>query len=153
MANIRYKFPVRSDIEYIAKHMRANDVAEVKAYGLSPYQGLKYSVDNSDECYLALVDGEPSMIFGITLPTFGEPEIWALGTDKLFTIPRDMLREGRNWVRYFLSKAPLYYNYIGAENKFSMNWLKHLNFNIFEPEPRGLHGEIFRRIEIRRKEN
>jgi hypothetical protein len=151
MAQITYRKPTIEDIEYVASHMREADIREVKAYGYSPKMGLKLSVDFSDEAYTGIIDGEVSIIFGYTAPNFTDGEVWALGTDKCFTIPRDMLIEGKKHIQKFLERAENLTNYIGADNQHSITWLKHLGFTISEPEPRGLNGEMFRKIEIKRK--
>lgn len=150
---ITYRFATLSDVDYVAKHMRQDDIAEISAVGMTPKQALEFSVKFSDEAYCACVNGEPSMIFGFTVPMVSEiGEIWALGTDRLFSVPRAMLLEGRRVVKYMLTKATTLHNYIGADNKHSINWLKRLGFTIYEPIPRGVHGEMFRLIEIKRKE-
>ena len=151
MAKITYRTPTQEDIDYVAENMRSADIAEVKAYGYSPKMGLKLSIAFSDEAFTGLIDGEVSMIFGYASPNITDGEIWALGTDKCFSAPRDMLLEGRKHISKFLERAENLVNYIGADNRHSISWLKHLGFIISEPEPRGLNGEMFRKIEIRRK--
>ncbi len=153
MAVIEYRQVRAEDIEYVAKRMRKADVAEASALGMTPLKALQYSVSQSDEAFAAWVDGEVSMIFGyLGYPLKEEGDIWALGTDKMFTVPRVMLTEGRRVVDAFLNCCPALGNWIGAENIHSITWLKHLGFTISEPEPHGLHGEMFRKIGIKRKE-
>ena len=153
MANITYRPVTTEDALFVAKHMRVHDVAEVEAMGLTPEQATVMSVRFSDEAYTGLVNGEVAMVFGyVDNLTKDEGEIWALGTDKLFTVPRDMLKEGRKIVADFLEKVPALGNWIGADNIYSINWLKHMGFSISEPTPRGRNGEMFRHIGIKRKE-
>jgi hypothetical protein len=154
MAEITYRKATKEDALHVARHMRAHDIAEVTALGATPEQATVYSIMLSDEAYTGLVNGEVAILFGwVDNFVKGEGEIWALGTDKLFTVPRDMLKEGRKIVADFLTKCPALGNWIGAENIYSINWLKHLGFTISEPESHGLHGEMFRKIGIERKEN
>lgn len=154
MAGITYRKATKEDALYVARHMRAHDIAEVTALGVTPEQATIHSVTLSDEAYTGLVDGEVAMVFGyVDNMLKDEGEIWALGTDRLFTVPRDMLKEGRRVVADFLGKCPALGNWIGADNIYSINWLKHLGFTISEPTPRGRNGEMFRHIGIKRKEN
>ena len=57
---------------------------------------------------------------------FGSP--WLVGSDKLLETKRVMLPVSAKWVEEMNDLHPLMLNYVHAENKVSMKWLKSLGF-------------------------
>lgn len=146
---VAFRYPTQEDIEFVTKNMRDADIIEVEAQGLTRDRAIPFSCALSDECFTGLTDGVPTMILGYSLPLLGNSaSIWGLGTPRCFQVPRQMLTVGREIIRYFLTKAPCLYAYCDARNVKSLCWLRHLGFTIGDTEPRGIHGELFRKVVI-----
>jgi hypothetical protein len=143
----------REDAMFVADHLREADRKEVAALGLTPREAVEYSRQLSDFVWIAEIDGVPSMIFGcgcaLTSPV---AEVWALGTDRCTSAPRQMLAYGREKVREMLAIYPEMQNYCDARYHAAHRWLKKLGFTIHPAEPHGVNGELFCMITISKKE-
>jgi hypothetical protein len=62
-----------------------------------------------------------------------------------------MLFYGRQKVDELLELWPVLTNYCHAENTLALRWLKHLGFEISEPEKVGVNGEMFCKITARKR--
>lgn len=153
MSKISFRRATVKDAEYVGKHLRKADCEEVMALGFTPEHAVKCSFNQSDICYTGLIDGEPSMIFGVVEPLLFDPAaIWALGTDKCTAHPRDMLVHGRKWVRKFVEKYGYLENYCDARYVPALRWLRRIGFTVGDPEPHGINKAMFCKLSIK-KEN
>jgi len=121
-----------SHIPTLARRMREADVEEVRAAsGRSPLEALRRGLKMSEECYVALVDGRPEVMFG-----FGHDynryvgSAWMLGTDWMDT-PQARMPIWR-YSKYFVDRALKRYriigNYVDNRNTKSCRWLERLGF-------------------------
>ena len=152
---IEFRPATQADAVYIADHLRRDDCLEAEATGV---KNLRFAVELSRSCsdfaWVALSDGVPALIFGVSVPLMGtEGEIWALGTDVCTASPREMLFYGRKKIRELLELCPEYGNYCDARYDAAHRWLKKLGFQVSPPEPRGPRGKLFCKIYIRREQN
>lgn len=152
MLEIRFSQP--GDAEYIAKNLRREDEEEVRALGCSPYLAVAGSVNGADVSYTGVLDGKPVMVFGLSLPGWqgGAGEIWALGTPECNRIAVSMVKRSRKIVQEFLKICPVLENWCDARYTASLRWLRLLGFTVEEPEPRGVNGELFCHLIIRRED-
>jgi hypothetical protein len=134
----------KKDCKALAKVMRESDKKEVMAsHGHTPYEALINSFEVSDFCISIVYRGKVLAMCGITSldKTVGSP--WLLGSEGLVAIPRvkfSLLRESLRWITRYQKKYPMLLNYVHAENRDSLMWLKYLGFNFirkveFSKEP------------------
>lgn len=122
----------KKDCKQLAKVMRESDRKEVMAsHGHSPLKALLTSYSSSRFCESIVFEGEVVGMLGVSTidSIVGSP--WLLASDKLIDTPiirRDFMVRGRDWVKRVQKKHPMLVNYVHAENKASLVWLKHLGF-------------------------
>ena len=140
------------DAEYLAPRLRGSDKKEVMAMGLSPCDALNLSFVGSDECFAGVVNGEVAMLFGTAQGLYDETaSIWALGSEVCNECPVSMVKFGRRMVQLFLEKYDMLENYCDAEYESSLRWLKLIGFTVCPPESKGVHGEKFCRIYVKKE--
>jgi hypothetical protein len=143
--------PVRpDDLDYVANHLRPQDVAEVRAHGHSPLDALRYSAGVSAICHAALLDGEPVAVFGVAElePGLGSP--WLLGTPGVLRARSYFLRLAPRYLSAWLERWPALLNYVDSRNTVSVQWLRRLGAIIHPAAPHGPHGVPFHRFEFRK---
>jgi hypothetical protein len=140
-------------IATIAARMRQADVDEVWASSRStPHHALMSSLDQSQQAWTALFDGQPEVMFGVAdlniLTSTGAP--WLLGTDAVVTHRRQFLRRSVWWRGKLLERYEVLKNFVHDDNVLSKRWLNWLGFTLYDPAPTGVRGEMFRLFELRR---
>jgi N-acetylglutamate synthase-like GNAT family acetyltransferase len=122
----------KKDCKRLAKIMRESDRKEVMAsHGHTPYEALLKSFKGSDSCDSIVYLGKVVGMCGVARvdKLVGTP--WLLGSDTLVTnkiVAFSFLKGSTPWVRKHQLKYPMLINYVSAENKASLMWLKHLGF-------------------------
>lgn len=144
------------DIAHIAENMREIDVKEIfLSSGHSPYQSLKIGFETSGICYTIFLDDEAIGMFGVVKPTLmsNYGVIWFLATDKMELIKKTFLRKCGSFINelYEVGVDRLE-NYVWAQNKKSILWLKWLGFTFEEPKEYGKGKALFMRF-YKGKEN
>lgn len=150
MADIQIRPTAPGDAELLVASMRAADLAELRAAGFDEaLYPVKQSVMRSTLCWTALVDGELACIFGITWsgPDTGSP--WMLGTPVVDRHSRVLMRRTPQYIDLMLQAFSYLHNYVHAENKTSVRWLRRLGFALAEPQPYGPRGALFHPFEMR----
>ena len=149
-----YRPSVFQDCRELAPFLREQDANEVMASnGLSPLRALQASFEGSYECNTIIhEDGSVVGMFGLgDNGIFGCP--WLLGSDKLPETKKVMLPVSAKWVEEMNARHPLLLNYVHAENKVSMKWLKSLGFQFINlVKEYGVGKEPFYQF-VRIKEN
>lgn len=128
--------------------LRQGDADEILAGGRDPVQALYESYSASwPHVFTIHVDGVPAGVFGAGQGREQELGIpWMLGNDRLLTIPKDLVREGRIWIDYLNSIYPHLENWVDARNHVSIRWLSAMGF-VFPGETIALASGInFRRF-------
>ena len=125
-----------SHLRIIAAKMRQADRDEVAASsGKSPLAALSYSFRKSRFCWVALIDGEPEVIFGVgdlnVLAGVGSP--WLLGSDAVWKYRRDFLGRSRDWLDQLLRRYSVLRNVVDCRNTASIRWLGWLGFRFSHP--------------------
>ena len=141
------------DVEHVAEHMRAADIAEVQAGGHNPLEALQHSVRASARTWVATLDGRPAAIFGIApfgsvLDPRGAP--WLLGTDDVPTKPRALVRLARVYTTEMLSAFPHLVNAVHTRNTAACTWLARVGFTLGVTFEHPLTKEPFTIFEMRR---
>ncbi|MDR1658949.1 MAG: hypothetical protein LBR94_01235 [Desulfovibrio sp.] len=129
----------------IAANMREADRREVWAYRRhTPEQALRLSLSRSLAAWTGIVEERPALMWGVgaaSLLSFtGNP--WLLGTDAVHDIRRPFLLHSRAFVRLMRDMFPRLENFVHAENRLSIHWLKWLGFTL-EEIPEVINGEDF----------
>lgn len=129
---------VTADAEDLAPRLRVSDLAEIAAgTGRDPLSVLLAGVESEAEALL--VDGRVEGLCGCAN---GAP--WLLGSPALTRRPLDLLRPARAVVADWLRVYGVLLNYVHAEHRESVRWLKWLGFTVEDPQPLGVRGEMFR---------
>ncbi len=129
--------------------LRKQDVDELAAQGNTPEDTLSIAAHDSGHlCFTIHVDGVAAAIFGVVpLASPGHGSPWLLGSDRVLTIPRELVREGRVWVDWLASVYPHLENYVDARNTVSIAWLKSMGFTFDGASfPASHHPTFFRRF-------
>jgi hypothetical protein len=119
---------------------------------MSPREAVMMSYAGSDDCLVGVINGKIALIFGVASPLLDDvASIWALGTDTCNEVPVSMVKVGRQIVQNFLKQYQRLENYCAADYEKSIRWLKLLGFTIGDPEPKGVHGELFCKLSIEKE--
>lgn len=140
-----------SDIDLIAKNMRAADVAEVAAAsGNTPEVCLLKSYLNSKPCItMVSCTGEPLAMGGVVPDSLNNRvgQIWLLGTDALVDDAKNrmsFLRGCRSWVNAMHREYDVLWNCMDARNAVHFDWIKWMGFTIIGKRPNwGVEGRLF----------
>lgn len=151
MAEISIRPTVPADAVLLGENMRACDVAEVRACGHEPAEAAQRSTAHSLLCWSAFAGDQLVCIFGASpvsiVSGIGSP--WMLGTPALDRHSRVLVRVTPGYIAQMLKAFPHLVNFVHADNKTSMRWLKRLGFSFHEAQPFGALGESFHRFEMR----
>lgn len=136
MAKIEIVPARASHLRRLAAVMRQADRDEVMASsGRDPLSALAASYRRSTVCMVALVDGQPEVIFGAgdlnILTATGAP--WLLGSNAVVTHKRDFLRLSVVWRDQLLQRYSVLRNVVDCRNSLSIRWLRWLGFGFSEP--------------------
>lgn len=136
-----------NDCIYIAERMRKEDVEEVKAR--SNHEPLTAMTNG----YIASIPAF-TVVKNHTIPVamFGSiPDktlsvsgciIWMLGTDEIWDIRFQFLRESQMWVSAISRDYDLAYNLIDKRNKLHIRWLRWLGFKFVREIPEYGHQSL-----------
>lgn len=137
------------DVEHIGSRLREADRAELKALRngaeIDAEKVLHQCVERSKETWVGIApDGEPLSLLGCAaLPLPGCASPWMLGTDRVGEFPKAFVREGSRLVQQWLTQHRTLLNTIHADNKQSIEWLRHLGFTIHPAKPLVPGGPLF----------
>lgn len=129
------------DIMYLHDKLRQADIEEITALGSNPLTSLCEGYIFSQECYTCVYNNEPSGMFGLSYFN-GEGSIWFLGTDNIQKVPKEWIKQGRQYINHFLEIYPILSNMVSINNKAHIRWLKYLGA-IFSA-PYEFNGSLFK---------
>ena len=131
------------DCAYIAERMRQEDVDEVRASsGDCPMTAMTkgfaasyppLTVVKNHTIPVAMFGSVPDYTGGVS-----KCVIWLLGTDEIWDIRFQFLRESAMWVDAISRDYEFAYNLIDKRNKLHIRWLKWLGFKFVREIPN--HG-------------
>ena len=152
MVNYIVRKPTNEDVEYIIDHARPEDVVEVEALDGSTIRScLEEIPDLLNNSQIWEVNEKPVAIFGIT-PMRGPMSvgvIWLLATDQFHKYTTKFARYCKEVFEQMIKGYAYVFNYIHAENRVSIEWLKWLGFQIQDGQPLGHQGAIFHKFEMK----
>lgn len=150
---VNYRPPRPGDAEHVLRHLRAADLAECQAAGHDPADSLAHGLRHSLLAWTGTVDDEPALAMGCVpmgslLSGVGVP--WLLGTDLVPRHGRAFMRPAPRYIAEMLGMFPHLLNFVHAENRVAVGWLRHMGFRIHEAAPYGPHGAAFHLFEAYR---
>lgn len=150
--NYLVRKPTETDVEYLIENVRPEDVAELDALnGNTIRSALEDTPDLLNTSQVWIVDERPVAIFGVTRCNgpLSVGVIWLLATGEFQKYTRKFARYCKEVFEQMIDGYGYLYNYVHAENKISIEWLKWLGFEINEGQPLGHKGAIFHKFELR----
>lgn len=133
---IRPYFP--GDLWAVLPGIRESELAEARALGITPELGLRHGIE-SGETVTVEIDGKIVGIAGVV--DQGDYLVpWSVFTEDICRHPITFLRECKRWIAQF--DRPMM-NVIDTRNERAKSWLTWLGFELGEPEPLGVNGELF----------
>jgi hypothetical protein len=112
--------------------LRKADWDEVYAVtGENPDSNLPHAWELSKKYrWTAMIDGEVAALFGVAKMrgAHGVGVPWMLGTDKLFSVPKVMVKEARAYTKRWMEIFGLLTNFVDCRNTKSIKWLRRVGF-------------------------
>lgn len=126
--------------------LRQADRIEVAATTvLPPVEALRQSIAHSPRyCKAGFADGELACIFGVgsgLLSTSGCP--WLLGSDLIARHPAAFIRRCGPYLDAMTQGFGYLENWVHADNRIAIRWLRWLGFTLDPAAPWGIKGEPF----------
>jgi hypothetical protein len=144
MPEILIREATQEDVDYVADHLRAADVHELSlSQPDEPAAAVKASFGYSNWTKCALVDGVPTVLYGVSptdIPECGTP--WMLATNDIYKIKQEFLAGSKSEVDEMQLHYRFLFNQVHKDNKTSIRWLMSLGFAI-DLTPTGPHQEFF----------
>ena len=140
-------------LQFIADNMRDADIDEVRAASnKDPLTAVTEGVKVSDFTSVAVINGDIVAVMGVVKGSAltDNGVAWLLGTTFVDKHRREFLESSHKVLNAMLDICPELSNYVHAENKTSIRWLKWLGFQINDPEPFGVNDELFHEFKIRK---
>lgn len=137
---------VPDDCFRLCTELKQLDKFELGTVGSDPLTALispfRYNRPNTHSFTLFDEDHEIIALFGAMPVSKTNPRrasIWFLSSDLLFKHKREFLKMNNRWLVYLESHYDFVYNFITAEHKQSIKWLKWQKFT-FADEPMLVNG-------------
>lgn len=145
-----FRRPTLLDVIHMGNHARQADKDE--AYLLSG-KTLMDSLNDTPELYRNAIvweaEGKVVCLFGVTPFDDGFNVLWFLATDE-FDKHRRFIRQNSKKIFKAVTEGYDYmFNYVHADHKKALRWIKWLGCKVYEPEPLGINGELFCKFEVR----
>ena len=143
----------REFLRSMATSLRPTDRLEIFCLTDAFGKELFNSVKNSVECYKVQAnDGRPYALFGAVLVPGQEGAlVWCVCSVFIQEKWLAFARESRRILRRWAEEYGVLYNVVAGFNSRAIAWLAWCGARLFEPQPLGRHGEMFRRFEIRKE--
>jgi hypothetical protein len=140
----------KKDIQPIADNMRWADKNEVYlANHLTPREAVERSFNNSALYFTIEINKRPEAMFGVVNIDDGVGCIWMLSTDKFCKISKLFLKHCKAHVELILKHYDKLYNYVYAENRAAIRWIKKCGAVFHVAAPYGVENRMFRYFEFR----
>lgn len=145
MVDIRAAVP--GDVPSVADRMRAADVAEGRAAGITDLRGALHEGRTRSTWCLTAVADRPVAMFGVrpwqddALTLTGVP--WFIGTDDLVAHRRAFNRLAPDYIVRMLRAYPRLMNRVHARNTAAVAWLARVGFTVHPPHAHPATGEPF----------
>ena len=145
--NLKIRDAHDEDAMVLAAFLRPEDEQEVDAAGFEDgLDALRFSLERSDVCYVAEIDGEPVAMWGLRSDSLvgqtGAP--WLLTGSGIEAHRLTFMRVARVMLDEFLDRCPRGLHVrIDAEYSRALRWAKAMGFELSEPLPHPTTGRPF----------
>lgn len=104
--------------------------------GRTPKQALRLGIMLSEQCWTALVDGQPEAMFGVVVESAltGEATVWFLGTNEVYRHGRELLMWGPGIISRLCDSRRRLGNLVSRRNRPAIRLLKRWGFTVGEEE-------------------
>lgn len=154
-SEVRFERATRDHCTALAPSVLPADVREVQAsHGQGVLEALEQSVDSSEYAWAMFLAGELGAICG-ACPVEAQPGtalVWMLTGEVVGRHPKRFLKGYATAVAFLLSKYSTLVQAVDARHEAALRTARHIGFELSDPFPAGLNGELFRGIRIRRSE-
>jgi len=141
MVSVRPTLP--GDTWLILGSLRAPEVAEFDALGVTSEDCMRLGLSMS-EASTFFIEGEPAGMFGVA--DFGDYHVpWGVFTTAIDRKPIAFLRFAKRWMKNMKRPAV---NYVDIRNERAVRWFGWLGFEVSQPVPYGMKGELFRQVSM-----
>lgn len=148
---VRFVRPTRKLIAQVAADMRQSDIDEVWAsHRHTPIESLTAAMSSSDHYSIVTFEGKPIAALGLRVISILSDEgvPWLLSTNEALKHKREFLTNTSSVILSMLDITPKLFNYVHAENKLSIRWLKWMGFTVDEPIESPLSKELFHKFHM-----
>lgn len=131
--------------------MRAADALECKLLsGSSPMEALTKGAKMSHHCSVVVVNDKPCAVVGLVITSMltGTGVPWLLATDYAVENKRVFINNCKKGVDEMRTVCPNLMNYVHAENRLSIKWLKWMGFTIEPSQPIGVDRAHYHKFYI-----
>jgi len=128
----------------IARRLRAEDCAEIRAVYGDPRKAIRYFFHGSALRRAAFIDGEIAALWGCYGSFFTtEGHVWLVTTGEVEKLPLRFFHEVRREVREMLLTRKVLRSHAAASYTKALRFMAMVGFMIGAPEPLGKNGEMF----------
>lgn len=146
----------RKHAKILAKSLRPEDVAEIKASGnYTPKAGIIAALNSSHVAYTVFFQGQLAAMFGAVRATsesegpFAIP--WLLTGLLVNKYPKETWLISKKVVEALLADYGMLANMVDSRHLVAVNWLKRLGFELEPPIPYGPFNVPFHRAVLKRR--
>jgi len=124
---------ITKDVMEFAPNVREQDQREVQSIaGLSVLEALSIGLFHSSDCVTGIgKSGEIVMIAGV-VPAQGRGSVWMLTSSEIKSNKRELLEEGREWLKEMHTKHGDLTNVVDARNTLHQRLIRHMGFEMQE---------------------
>ena len=119
-------------VDELAPRLREADRFEIRAaFGRPADEVLRAGFRNAKRCWTVLAGRLPVAMFGVGRrrePRVGT--VWLLASDGFDVLRSRLRREGPYWVDVLMSGHDVLTNFVWAENRVAVRWLRWLGFEL-----------------------
>lgn len=136
--------PTQADLDFIADHIREDDLIEVKAMGGRTIKECFSAIPNIEQTsWVWEYENKVMCIFGVNPIGHQRGIIWMLATE-FFEDKFMIFASGcKNVFEDMIAPFNYVFNYVYSKNEKSINWLGWLGFKIHDAIPVGPYNEKF----------
>ena len=142
--------PTLLDVLYLAENARQADKDEVLAFS---GRTLLETLNDTPGLYINSnvweVGGEVICLFGVTPSDDGNNILWFLATDEFDKYKRPVSVSCKRIFDEVVKGYDYLFNYVHADHKKAIRWIKWLACEVSDPEPIGINGEMFCKFEVK----
>ena len=153
MAKYVFAKPTRGDAEYVACNLKNDNQLELLALiGDNALKEIIESLEHSEDIGCLYIDGLPAAVYGVRRinPLSDSGIAWLLMTEEVNKHKIFVGKATRNGIQAILGRYKKVYNWVNAENKDIIRWLKWLGATFSGPQPYGVYRKQHYYFEFRR---